>query len=192
MEDFISLWELVDVKPQRGKYTWTNKHIGIGNKTAMLERFLVQSTFLESDFVSYYRIIPWVVLDHKTVTLLLKEVPDYGPIPFLFNPIWLHDKTMTNIITCTWCKWVVGSLVHIWEQKLKDTNKFLKEWEKTHFTPPKIEVQTCKEKLESIKNRIELEQVTQGMVNEEREAFQRYEKSLHKKEMIWRLKSRIL
>jgi hypothetical protein len=28
MEDLISLCDLTDVKPQKGKYTWTNKWIG--------------------------------------------------------------------------------------------------------------------------------------------------------------------
>jgi hypothetical protein len=58
-----------------------------------------------------------------------------------------------DIIRKTWCNWVVGSLVHIWEQKLKDTKKALKEWEKKLISLLlKIEVQTYREKLESIQN----------------------------------------
>jgi len=52
MEDFISLWDLVDVKPHRGKFTWTNKRIALGHIAARLDRFLVHKAFLESDFTA--------------------------------------------------------------------------------------------------------------------------------------------
>ena len=46
VEDIISGWDLEDIKPSRGKFTWTNKRIGPGHITARLDRFLVHSSFL--------------------------------------------------------------------------------------------------------------------------------------------------
>jgi hypothetical protein len=46
VEDLVSTWDLIDIKPAKGLYTWTNKRIGPGNIVSRLDRFLVQSSFI--------------------------------------------------------------------------------------------------------------------------------------------------
>ena len=46
VDETILEWDLMDVKPSTGKYTWNNKRIGPGHIAARLDRFLVQDTFL--------------------------------------------------------------------------------------------------------------------------------------------------
>ena len=41
LEDIISEWDLEDIKPTKGKYTWNNKRIGPWHISARLDRFLV-------------------------------------------------------------------------------------------------------------------------------------------------------
>jgi len=41
MGDFISVWDLVDVKPQKGKHTCKNKQIGPRHINSMLYRLLI-------------------------------------------------------------------------------------------------------------------------------------------------------
>ena len=41
VEDTMSEWDLMDVKPASGNYTWNNKRIGPGHIAARLDRFLV-------------------------------------------------------------------------------------------------------------------------------------------------------
>ena len=41
VEDFILDWELEDIKPTSGKFTWSNKRIAPGHIAARLDRFLV-------------------------------------------------------------------------------------------------------------------------------------------------------
>jgi hypothetical protein len=40
VEDLMIDWDLEDVKPDRGKYTWSNKRVGPGHIAARLDRFL--------------------------------------------------------------------------------------------------------------------------------------------------------
>ena len=47
MENFIQLWDLIDFKTNKGRYTWTNNRSGVANISARLDCFLVQSYFLE-------------------------------------------------------------------------------------------------------------------------------------------------
>jgi exonuclease III len=42
MEDLIQTWDLVDVKPQRGRFTWSNKRQGDGHITARLDMIFNQ------------------------------------------------------------------------------------------------------------------------------------------------------
>jgi len=46
VDELILYLELADIGPSNGKYTWTNKRIGPRHIAAMLDRFLVQESFL--------------------------------------------------------------------------------------------------------------------------------------------------
>ena len=47
MENFI------DFKPKKGRYTWTNNKARVTNISARLDRFLVQSSFLEKKIIFF-------------------------------------------------------------------------------------------------------------------------------------------
>jgi hypothetical protein len=36
-------WDLLDIKPSTGKYTWSNKRVGPGHIAARLDRFLFKA-----------------------------------------------------------------------------------------------------------------------------------------------------
>ena len=46
VEDISQQWDLLDFKPSKGLYTWTNNRIGVDHISTLLDRFLVQSSFL--------------------------------------------------------------------------------------------------------------------------------------------------
>ena len=41
VEDLLQDWDMIDIKPSSGKYTWSNKRVGSGHIAARLDRFLV-------------------------------------------------------------------------------------------------------------------------------------------------------
>lgn len=47
-------------------------------------------------------ILPQIIvhedLNHKPIALILQEVEDIGPIPFYFNPLWLQDPIVYELI----------------------------------------------------------------------------------------------
>ena len=89
VEDIILDWELEDIKPSHGKFTWTNKRRGPGHITTHLDRFLVQSSFLTFDLMESSKIFPIYTSDHKPILLKLSMGKNLGPIPFRFSPIWI-------------------------------------------------------------------------------------------------------
>jgi len=41
VEDIIQQWHLLDLKPKKGRYTWTNNRTGATHISTRLDRFLV-------------------------------------------------------------------------------------------------------------------------------------------------------
>ena len=89
VEDLMMDWELEDIPPDKGKFTWTNKRIGPGHIAARLDRFLIQSSFLTLGLMATSRILPHYTSDHKPISLSLSRGEKLGPIPFRFSPIWV-------------------------------------------------------------------------------------------------------
>jgi len=51
------------------------------------------------------------------------EKEHMGPFPFRFNPLWLEDKRIVEIIQRKWANYVEGSPSFVLETKLKMVKK---------------------------------------------------------------------
>jgi hypothetical protein len=69
MEYIMENWDLIDVKPRRGKYTWSNSRIGLGHIIARLDRFILHGHFLEEELKISSSITPSTILDHHPISL---------------------------------------------------------------------------------------------------------------------------
>jgi hypothetical protein len=86
MENLMTDWDKIDVKPKKGKYTWTRR-LGPGHIVARLYRFFVQIELLLDNLTLSSDIIPSSVSDHKPFALSFHRPQNLGPIPFRFNPL---------------------------------------------------------------------------------------------------------
>ena len=92
VEDLILEWDLEDIKPPRGKFTWTNKRRGPGHISARLDRYLVQSSFLTFGLLAASKILANYTSDHKPILLELSLGENLGPIPFRFSHLWIQQE----------------------------------------------------------------------------------------------------
>lgn len=115
VEDTILGWDLVDIKPSNGNFTWTNKRLGPGHIAARLDRFLVHSNFLTLGLHGSSKILPNCVSDHKPILLDLSVDENLGPIPFRFSPLWVQQDGFIHIVANSWSKKVTGNPSFIWE-----------------------------------------------------------------------------
>lgn len=90
-EDLMQDLDLIDIKPTNGKFTWSNKRVGLGYIAARLDRFLVQSSFLLLGLEARMCILHSSVSDHKPISLELLTPKDLGPIPFRFSSLWTKE-----------------------------------------------------------------------------------------------------
>eukprot|EP00253_Pinus_taeda_P008759 PITA_08759 len=91
VEELAQLWDLQDFNPIQGLFTWSNNRIGKDHISARLDRFLVQSLFMNKKIITT-RILPKLSSDHKPIQLCLEDEEDLGPIPFCFSPQWIERE----------------------------------------------------------------------------------------------------
>ena len=98
VEDLILGWDLIDIKPVKGKFTWTNKRLGPGHVAARLDRFLIHSSFLSLGLLASSKILPHCTSDHKPILLELALDQNLGPIPFRFSSLWIHHDDFLQTV----------------------------------------------------------------------------------------------
>jgi hypothetical protein len=86
MEDLVASYDLMDIKPPHGRFTWSNMRQGPGHIEVKLDLFLINSNIQEDSIVPLSCLIPWAGYDHRPITLELSSPIPLGPIPFHFNP----------------------------------------------------------------------------------------------------------
>jgi len=191
VEDLISAWDLMDIKPTRGHYTWTKKRVGPGHISTCLDRFLIHSSFLTLGLKTSSEILPHSTSDHKPISLELRQEQDQGPIPFRFNLAWIQDKDFLCRVSNVWTRKVNGSAFYVWEEKLRRLKAELKGWEKKQADPITLRLESQRH-LESHQLALENKEITQQDLLKEEQLQRQWYKSCRDEESYWRKNSRSL
>ena len=188
VEDIISEWDLEDIKPSKGKYTWSNKRLGPGHIAARLDRFLVQQSLHVHGFDITSAILSFSASDHKPIVLSFVKDQNLGPIPFRFNPAWIPMEGFQDIVAAAWKTKIRGSAFFVWEEKLQIVKKSLKEWAKHHSSPKKQRMEAEKA-LEDhhLKSEGSLDQAS---LNTEVFLHNKLHEACRMEENYWKIKSR--
>lgn len=184
-------WDLLDIKPSSGKYSWSNKRVGPGHIAARLDRFIIQSSYLLLGLESKMHILANNIFDHKPIKLDLLAHHDLGPIPFRFSPLWVKEPDFMQTVKGCWNQPVKGSPFYIREEKLRRVKGALKIWAKTLSNLATIR-KTTKAALVAHQNDMENEMPTKDSLEQESLLQQQYHKACLAEEEYWGMKSRNL
>ena len=77
--------------------------------SAILDRFMIQRSFLLLGVNASSKILPFGGLDHKPIILEIKNEQNLGPIPLCFSPLWDKHKDFMGLLAETWYVPVSGS-----------------------------------------------------------------------------------
>jgi exonuclease III len=191
VEDLMADWELEDIPPSNGKFTWSNKRVGPGHIAARLDRFLIQSSFLTIGLRASSKVLPHYTSDHKPISLSLRPSTSLGPIPFKFSPLWPAQSDFLNLVQLSWKTPVSGSPFFVWEEKLRRLKATLKLWAK-NLASPLEERRQAQENLELHQQAMEEVTITQTLLKQEADIQSKLHKSCREEEIYWRMKSRAL
>jgi ribonuclease HI/exonuclease III len=191
VEDLMADWELEDIPPSNGKFSWTNKRVGPGHIAARLDRFLIQSSFLTLGLRASSKFLPHYTSDHKPIALSIRPCASLGPIPFKFSPLWPAQKDFVILVQRSWETPVNGSPFFVWEEKLRRLKASLKLWAKQQASPLE-ERRRAQDKLELHQQVMEAVPITQSLLKQEAENQSNLHKTCRVEEVYWRMKSRAL
>eukprot|EP00253_Pinus_taeda_P015500 PITA_15500 len=184
-------WQLEDIKPSSGKFTWSNKRVGPNHIAAWLDRFLVRSSFLTCGLMASSKILPNSTSDHKPIILELSSDENLGRIPFRFSSLWLQHEGFQEMVSEAWNRPVQGSPFYVWEEKLRGLKRRLKEWARTLKSPSskrKVALDSLAAHQLSLENSV----VTQDLLQREIDLQKYFHKASREEEELWRQKSRAL
>eukprot|EP00253_Pinus_taeda_P012274 PITA_12274 len=179
-EDLMQDWDLIDIKPITGKFTWSNKRDGPGYIEARLDRFLVQSSFLLLGLEARMCILHSNVSDHKPISLEMLTPKDLGRIPFRFSSLWTKEADfMEKVIDC-WKDPVKGFAFFVWEEKIRRVKAMLKNWAKT-LPHPVAERKKIQSALENQHLHLEAAKITKDELEKEAQLHDRNSSFFHNK-----------
>ena len=190
VDNFILKWEMIDFKPKKGKFTWSNNRLGSTNISARLDHFLVQSSLLADKTVISSSNLPKITSDHKPILLQIENEEDLGPIPFRFSPLWKDRDGFMRTVILAWEIPVAGSPNYVWERKLINTKAALKNWVKLTQKKPTSERKEALQNLEKIQLEMEETEITLALLAKEQNAQSISFQAFRREEEYWRLKSR--
>ena len=174
-------WDLEDIKPSKGKFTWSNKRVGPGHIAAQLDRFLVHTSFLTLGLFARSAILQACTSDHKPISLSLTTGERLGPIPFRFSPLWVTMDGFYELVAEIWQKAITGSPFFIWEEKLRRLKVALKSWAKAQPSPI-LERKKSQRDLGNHQTLMEDVSVTQDLINAEIDLQKALHKALRREE----------
>ena len=99
IEEMIQVWDLNDIKPKLGHFTWSNHRVGVARIYTNLNHFLVHSSLLNGNLFISSKILPKLSSDQHPITLLFEIEEELDPIPFRFSPLWLERDGFMVIVS---------------------------------------------------------------------------------------------
>ena len=69
VENMIQDWDLVDLKPKLGCFTWSNQRVGAASIFSRLDQFLVHGPLLDRKWMISTKILPKLMSNHHLITL---------------------------------------------------------------------------------------------------------------------------
>ena len=87
VEELIQDWNLIDLKPKQGRYTWSNNRVGVACISDRLDQFLVHCSLIDGKTIISMKISPKLTSDHHPISLQIEKEEELEPIPFRFRPL---------------------------------------------------------------------------------------------------------
>ena len=78
VEEIILNWDLNDLKPKSGRFTWSNHRAGAAKISAILDRFLVSSSLIDGKSLVSTKILPKLTSYHHPISLLIEREEEWG------------------------------------------------------------------------------------------------------------------
>ncbi|KAA3488688.1 reverse transcriptase [Gossypium australe] len=148
--DIIDDLALVDIKPDKGWFTWVNNREGNRLIKERLDRFLTSVSTVEKFPFIASSVIRQAQSDHDAILLDLhgRKLMDYpwdSRLRFRYEECWASEKDVKKIINEGW-----GQEESNYENKLDTIRGYLGSWQKQKYWRTNEEISTLENKINKI------------------------------------------
>ncbi|KAL5703663.1 hypothetical protein ACHQM5_022190 [Ranunculus cassubicifolius] len=131
--DLIQELGLFDLGFTGPKFTWCNNR-SVGNQILeRLDRVLGSEDWVKLFPTCVVKSLSNASSDHLVLTVSLNQKEEGGPKPFRFFDMWLKKKSCKEVIAKAWKSRTEGGLDEVVKEKMDQTRKHLRIWNKKEF-----------------------------------------------------------
>ncbi|XP_074277873.1 uncharacterized protein LOC141601483 [Silene latifolia] len=152
--DCVHYCDLMDIKGKGDFYTWNNKQVPGSRHYSRIDRFLVNSEWMDLYPLAYAHFLPEGLFDHNPVVCYRRQDRVCRRPAFRYYNMWSLDIGFKEIVQQNWLPAVKGSLMYQIVTKLKKLKKPLKELNRNNFSDVDKAVGVAKALLEDIQHQI--------------------------------------
>lgn len=141
---------LVDIKPERGWFTWVNNRSGDSMIRETLDRFLASVSMIENFPFMATRVLRQTKSDHNAILMELQghKPKDHSKDPrlcFKFDDCWANDREAKNVVSNAWNK---GALSYV--EKLDNVRMNLGPWQPDKYSKMKRDICKLEKKIDMV------------------------------------------
>jgi ribonuclease HI/exonuclease III len=200
IQDFSSFLldnDFLDVIPDSGGYTWTNKKMGFHQIAERLDRFLISQLWRIQNYSISSAILSFAGSDHFPIELLinLPSLAHHNHKPsFKFEEMWFRHPQFHHLLRVWWLNAprVKGTKMYQFWSKLKHMKTQIKKWNKFVFKNVFSEKEVVKKKLYQINNHVIHHGLDSDTFLQQKHLQEEWEELCSREEAFWRQKSREL
>ncbi|XP_074293375.1 uncharacterized protein LOC141620389 [Silene latifolia] len=145
---------LTDIKGQGAFYTWNNKQDPLSRTFTRIDRFLINSEWLDLYPCSYAHFLPEGLFDHNPCVCYRRQIRTPPKRQFRYYNMWSLDEEFPRVVQQVWRRIVSGSFMYQVVTKLKQLKKPLRDLNKNKFSDVEKAVGVAQALLESIQIQI--------------------------------------
>jgi exonuclease III len=135
LRDNINSLNLVDIKPNNGRFTWNNRRVGESWIAERLDRFLVSCYWVGGMWSSCSEILDWRGSDHWPIKLTTISTQELRKPSFKFQLMWLRDPSLKDLVSEWWRRGrpEFGTSMYVFAKLLQYVKLELKRWNRLYF-----------------------------------------------------------
>ncbi|XP_074305237.1 uncharacterized protein LOC141640287 [Silene latifolia] len=125
---------LTDIKAQGAFYTWNNKHEPQTRAFSRIDRFLINSEWMDLYPNAYAHFLPEGLFDHNPCVCFRRQVRIRPKGQFRYYNMWSLDDGFQTVVQQAWSRPVRGTLMYQLVHKLRNLKYNLRELNRCNFS----------------------------------------------------------
>ncbi|XP_074267220.1 uncharacterized protein LOC141590534 [Silene latifolia] len=165
---------LTDIKGQGAFFTWNNKQVPASRGFSRIDRFMVNSAWLDLYPDGYAHFLPERLFDHNPCVCYRRLARMRRKNQFKYYNMWSLDPEFKNVVMDSWNQNILGTPMYILVSKLKKLKAPLKSLNRNGFSDVDKATGIARSLLEEIQLQLHNNPGDHVLSNAEREAAATY------------------